>query len=65
MSKSGLHDFTLVFVKDNPASIIVRETPDSESFALPKSQIEFVHARKQGYVEVTMPEWLALEKELI
>lgn len=66
MSKSGLYDITLVFIKKLPASILVKEFPDSEdSFTLPLSQIEYVEAKKAGYVEVTMPEWLAQEKELI
>jgi hypothetical protein len=66
MSKSGLYDITLVFIKKLPASILVKEFPESEdTIVLPLSQIEYVDAKKQGYVEVTMPEWLALEKELI
>lgn len=65
MSKSGLLDFTLIFVKELDASILVKETPDSEPFTLPLSQIEYVTTKKEGYVEVTMPEWLAHEKELI
>ncbi len=65
MSKSGLEDFTLIFIKKLDASILVKETHDSEPFTLPLSQIEYVEAKKAGYVEVTMPEWLAQEKELI
>lgn len=66
MGKSGLYDVTLVFIKKLPASILVKELPDSEdAFTLPLSQIEYVESKKQGYVEVTMPEWLAQEKELI
>lgn len=65
MSKSGLEDFTLIFIKKLDASILVKETEDGEPFTLPLSQIEYTHARKVGYVEVTMPEWLAIEKELI
>jgi hypothetical protein len=66
MGKSGLYDITLVFIKRLDASILVKEFPDSEdAFTLPLSQIEYVEAKKPGYVEVTMPEWLAQEKELI
>lgn len=68
MSKNGLYDVTLVFIRVNPsgASILVKEFPNSEDvFSLPLSQIEYVESKKQGYVEVTMPEWLAQEKELI
>lgn len=65
MGKSGLYDVTLVFIKRLPASILVKETHDSEPLTLPLSQIEYVDAKKAGYVEVTMPEWLAQEKELI
>jgi hypothetical protein len=65
MSRSGLEDFTLIFIKKLPASILVKETEDGEPFTLPLSQIEYVDAKKAGYVEVTMPEWLANEKGLI
>jgi hypothetical protein len=65
MSKSGLYDVTLIFIKKLSASILVKETEDGEPFTLPLSQIEYVDAKKAGYVEVTMPEWLANEKELI
>lgn len=65
MSKSGLYDITLIFIKKLPASILVKETEDGEPFTLPLSQIEYVDDKKAGYVEVTMPEWLANEKELI
>lgn len=65
MSKQ-LHDFTLVFIKKLPASILCKELPDSdETILLPLSQVEYVEAKRPGYVEVTMPEWLALEKGLI
>ena len=66
MSKSGLYDVTLVFIKKLENSLMVKEFPDSEEpIFLPLSQIEYVEAKKEGYVEVTMPEWLAQEKELI
>lgn len=33
-------------------------------FWLPKSQIEIEH-RKDGHAEITLPEWLAIDKEII
>lgn len=65
MGKSGLYDVTLIFIKRLDASILVKELPGSEPFTLPLSQIEYVESKKPGFVEVTMPEWLAQEKELI
>lgn len=65
MSKHGLVDITLVHVRDLERSVIFKETPTSESFVLPKSQIEVEETKKVGIVVVTMPEWLAQEKELI
>lgn len=70
--RHDLTDITVIFVKETEKALGVRKTEDS-SFViwLPKSQIEFStegsgpHVLKTGYVEVTLPEWLAQEKGLI
>ena len=62
-----LVDVTLRLMKDNPLSIAV---VDPAKFGkvpwtfLPKSQIEYV-MKDATTVEVSMPHWLAREKELI
>lgn len=63
---SDLHDFTLRLVKDNPLSIAVTDPakPNGKWIFLPKSQIEYV-AKGHGLVEVTVPEWLAVDKGLL
>lgn len=55
----------LILVHETDKAIIVKETPEGPTFALPKSQVEFVETKKVGYYEVEMPEWLAEEKGLI
>jgi len=45
-------------------AILVSESGDKEDAVwLPKSQIEIVS--ESGYLSITLPEWLALEKGLI
>lgn len=64
MGRSNLHDFTLYVHHETPAALRVSETgEDRDAFWLPKSQIEY-EEKGASYVLVTMPEWLAREKEL-
>lgn len=63
--KSDLHDFKLIHVWDTGLAWIVKETPDGESISLPKSLVEREPTKDSGIYEYTVPEWLALEKELI
>jgi len=61
-----LLDFTLAYRDERPAALAVADPakPKNPWIWLPKSQIEFAHA-KGGLVEVTIPQWLAREKGLI
>ncbi len=65
MSRSDLVDLTLQLHADTSRAILVSDDGDSESGVwLPKSQIEF-ETKAGGIVEVTMPEWLAIERRLV
>ena len=68
MSKSDLVDITLIRVQEAPSGKAwgFKETENSEGLVwLPKSQIEMESTKKEGIFMVTMPEWLAQDKELI
>lgn len=53
--------------KTTLGALLVSETGDKDKAVwLPKSQIEFVEVPgKSGYLDITMPLWLAEEKELV
>jgi hypothetical protein len=63
---SDLIDLTLTLREERPVSIAVSDPakPGTKWTWLPKSQIEFEHGAS-GMVVVTMPEWLAKDKQLI
>lgn len=52
---------------ETPKAILVSDDGDPDHAKwLPKSEVEFEEVRnKVGYVEVTMPTWLAIEKGLV
>ena len=65
MGKSGIIDLTMHLHVETKAAIFVSDDGDREHAVwLPKSQVEF---EKVGVatVCVTLPEWLAIEKELV
>lgn len=67
--QSDLHDLTLTFRHEKPASIAVTDPSkprlnDGKWIWLAKSQIEFERGRGDTVV-VTLPEWLAVEKGLL
>lgn len=66
---SDLHDLALILKHEKPAGIAVVDPAKphlngGKWIWLPKSQIEWVHARG-GTIVVTLPAWLARDKELI
>lgn len=63
--RSNLVDIMLIKVRELDKSIVFKETEGDDSLVLPKSQIELEPTKKEGIFTVTMPEWLAKEKELI
>ena len=64
--KSDLVDVTLTKHAETEKAILVSATGDkADAEWLPLSQIEIETIGKGGVFEVTMPEWLAMEKGLI
>ena len=64
---SDLHDLTLILKAQTAQAIGVLDPAkpslnNGQPIWLPKSQVEFEHG-KGGTVVVTLPEWLAREKE--
>jgi hypothetical protein len=66
MPKPELVDLDLHFHHETDKAILVSADGDAEESGtwLPKSQIEFVKDRTGG-VKVTLPEWLAKDKDLV
>lgn len=62
MAKRELFDVTLQWLSETDKAIRVTEGRYDEAFWLPKSQIEY--ERHGNLVEVTLPLWLAQEKNL-
>jgi hypothetical protein len=63
--RSDLHDFQLEIVRETSQAVCVREYAGAPEVWLPKSQIEISRDDpRRGVCTVTMPEWLAIEKEL-
>lgn len=61
-----LVDLTLHPHAETEKALLVSENGDkSKAVWLPKTQIEFEGNSRTGYVEVTLPEWLAQDKGLI
>lgn len=79
ITKSDLSDYDLAFHYDTGKAVLVSETGDeAKAVWLPKSHVEIVRSdktvtgtRKDGQamnwplVTVTIPEWIAKEKDLI
>jgi hypothetical protein len=64
--KSDLLDMKLFVHVETKRAILVSDDGEKENAVwLPLSQIEFVATKDKGIFEVTLPEWLAKEKELI
>lgn len=64
--KSDLIDLTMHLHAETAAAIKASDDGDSAHAKwLPKSQIEFELIRGGPSIEVTMPEWLAIEKGLV
>lgn len=67
MSRTSLFDITCILVRETDKAVCIDAEGDGETLVwLPKSQIEIAKvAGKQNLYEVTMPEWLAEEKDLL
>lgn len=58
-----LYDFNAKIVRETDKAIQVTDD-DLRFIWLPKSQCE-IEMRKDGTADITLPEWLAKEKELL
>jgi len=64
MPKRELYDAAFELFAETDKAILISEDGGKTKIWLPKSQIEF-EKKPDGSVEVTMPIWLAREKELV
>jgi hypothetical protein len=63
--RSDLIDVTLQLHHETAKAILVSEDGDRDNAKwLPLSQVE-IERKERGIVIVTMPEWLAMDKDLI
>ena len=61
-----LVDIELIILRFTDAAVLVTDEEDGDEVWLPLSQIEIQSKTDhEGLFEVTMPEWLAQEKELV
>ena len=64
--KSDLVDISVRVVRDNPRDLAVLVEFNGAKCWLPRSQIEIEYKdRHKLFAVVTLPEWLAIEKELV
>lgn len=60
-----LTDITVQLHQETQRAILVSDDGDLEKAVwLPKSQVEFAE-KAGGIAEVTLPEWLAIERKLV
>ena len=64
MPKRELYDAAFELHAETDKAILVSDNGGKTKVWLPKSQIEF-EKKADGSVEVTMPVWLAKEKEIV
>lgn len=65
MSKSDIIDIKMQKHAETSKAILASDDGDKEKAVwLPKSQIE-IEEDKDGYIIVSLPEWLAMEKKLV
>lgn len=65
MTDARLTDITVRLVQQTERAILVCDSDDLDKAVwLPKSQVEF-EEKPGGLAEVTLPEWLAIERGLV
>lgn len=61
-----LTDITVQLHQETQRAILVSDDGDLEKTVwLPKSQVEFAEKPGSDVIEVTLPEWLAIERKLV
>ena len=65
-TKSDLTDLTLHLHQETDRALLVSDDPTDvdRRVWLPKSQVEY-EIKPGGIVELTLPEWLAIERRLV
>jgi len=63
--KSNIIDIDVEVTHRTEKAVLVHTGNNKESVWLPLSQIEIQHSAFEGIETITLPEWLALEKDLI
>jgi hypothetical protein len=67
MTRSSLVDIQVTVLRDNPSDAAVLVTTDNENKVwLPRSEVEIEYTTAlRRTATATMPEWMAIEKELV
>lgn len=63
--RSDLIDVTVQKLHETDKAVLVTDSVPEKGVWLPKTQIEIEKSGIGGLYEVTLPEWLAMEKGLI
>ena len=63
--RSDLIDVTVQKLHETDKAVLVTDSVPEKGVWLPKTQIEIEKSGAGGLYEVTLPEWLAMEKGLI
>lgn len=70
--KMARHDpvvMTVVLLSTTESAILITTNDDDEGVWLPRSKVEWERKspmfRRPEYIEITMPEWLAMDRGLI
>jgi hypothetical protein len=61
--REKLFDCNMKYINETDKAVCCTDD-DLRCVWLPKSQIDYVE-RNDGTIDVTMPEWLAIEKDLV
>ncbi|MBI5940108.1 MAG: hypothetical protein HY859_06755 [Caulobacterales bacterium] len=65
MGNAALTEITVRLIQQTERGILVNDSDDPDNAVwLPKSQVEFVE-KGGDLIEVTLPEWLAIERKLV
>lgn len=59
------HTTTMRKVRETAAAYLLADPNDGAEYWVPKSQIDAIEPSGEGYVDVTMTEWIAKEKGLL
>jgi hypothetical protein len=64
-SEQKLHTTTMRKVRESNAAYLLADPNDGVEYWVPKSQIDSIEPSGDGFVDVSMTEWIAREKGLL